>query len=200
MTTIEKRPHRNSKEGRALREQAKLAEASIVTETESTVTETQVTPIVEKTEAPKSNDQMTYVLEEISKLKAENENLKSKITHPWVKWKEINQESKLFSYKMRGGVPVLTYVSKRRDPSKDFVYKNQYWQFESNHTLVLSLADGSTIDVDVVEFNRDFDRSEKMVCKNQYDEYITNENIKFVKEYRFTDNWMTFTVLPNAIN
>lgn len=199
METLIKKPHRNSKEGRALREQAKLAAASTVTETEATVTETPVTQ-VEKQQVPATNDQMTYVLEEISKLKAENENLKSKIVHPSVKWKDINMEPKNFSYKLRGNIPVLSYVSKRKDPSKDLMFKNQYWQFESNHLLVLSLADWTEVEVDVIEANRDFGRSEKMVAKNQYDELITNSNLNITKEFRFTDNWMTFTVLPNCIN
>jgi hypothetical protein len=40
--------------------------------------------------------------------------------------KEINNDPKLFSYKMWAGVPVLSYISKKKDPSKDFVFKNSF--------------------------------------------------------------------------
>ena len=191
-----KKPHPLSKEGRALRAAA-AAQEQLAPET--TNVETTVEPTKE-VKALTPDNWMAYVLEEISKLKSENEVLKQKMTHPTVIWKERNEEPKLFSYKMWGGIPVLTYVSKRRDTSKDFVFKNQYWTYESNHDLVLQLADSTSMSVDVNEFNRDFTRSEKITALDHHGEIITNDNIKFAKFYTFTDNGMTFTVLPNCIN
>lgn len=177
------KPHHASKEARAEREAAKLQQPKNE-------------PVVNT-----PDNWMAYVLEEIAKLKSENELLKDKMVHPAIKWREINNDNKKFSYKMRWGIPVLSYVSKRKDPSKDFVFKNQFWQYDdTNHILVLSLADWTTQEVQITEFNRDFTRSEKMTALDQHWEFITNDSLKLVKTFTFTDLWMTFTLLPNAIN
>jgi hypothetical protein len=72
-------------------------------------------------------------------------------------------------------------VSKRKDPSKELVFKNQFNNYESNHVLVLSLANGETAEVEVNEFNKHYMSSDKIVAKDMNDEFIYNETLSSVR-------------------
>lgn len=63
---------------------------------------------------------------------------------------------------MWGDVPVLSAKSLKKDKTKDYTYKNHLGQLISNQDLELTLADNSTVVVDVHEFNLNFSRSEKI--------------------------------------
>jgi hypothetical protein len=90
--------------------------------------------------------------------------------------------------------PVLSYSSKRKDPTKEFVYKNLYWKEESNHYLDLTLADGTVVESEVNEYNSNKWRSEK-----QFAEVIGSGNN--ITWYKFTTKeYWTFIVSPNLIN
>jgi len=65
-------------------------------------------------------------------------------------------------------VPVLSYVTVLKDPSKDLTYTNQFGKLENNQNLKISLADGTAIEVDSIEFGKHYQRGEEMECNNQY--------------------------------
>ena len=50
------------------------------------------------------------------------------------------------------------------DPTKDLVFKNQFGQYESNHALVLKLANGEETEVEVNIYNRDKQKTDPMPC------------------------------------
>ena len=90
--------------------------------------------------------------------------------------------------------PVLSYSSKRKDPTKEYVYKNLYWKEESNHYLALTLADWTMVESEVNEYNSNKWRSEK-----QFAEVIGSGNN--ITWYKFTTKeYWTFIVSPNVIN
>jgi hypothetical protein len=101
---------------------------------------------------------------------------------------------------MWAGVPVLSYISKKKDPSKDFVFKNSFGWFESNQILELTLANWTSIDVDVIEFNKHFQKSEKLPAKDHNWNPIMNDNLKYTKSFTFDVDGEIFTVLHNMIN
>lgn len=70
---------------------------------------------------------------------------------------------------MWAGVPVLNYTSKRKDKSKDLLYKNSAGVYVSNHFLDLELADGGKVSVEVNEFNGSKTKSELQECKVIYE-------------------------------
>lgn len=75
------------------------------------------------------------------------------------------------------------------------VFKNQFGQWESNHYLELSLADGSKVDVEVNEFNRDYTLSDKIIAEPRTD------NKGNLLGYAFnSDEYGEFIVAPNIIN
>lgn len=99
-----------------------------------------------------------------------------------------------YKFTMWWWVPVLSYESFRKDPTKDFVYKNQYGTYESNHYLKLTLANGKTEEVEVNIFNRDKSKTDPMPCKIQ-----TNEDWEQVYIFS-TEDYGQITVLSKIIN
>ena len=99
-----------------------------------------------------------------------------------------------YSYKMWSWIPVLGYVSKRKDSSKDLAYKNQFWELQSNHYLVLSLANWKTEEAEVNEFNSSCVRSEKLPAK-----VVTNEDGSTCYWFKTKEFW-EFIVNQNIIN
>lgn len=130
---------------------------------------------------------MAQMEAELTKVKSDNAELMKKDENLFLKAREKYKWPRKYSYKLRGGVPVLSYVSKRRDPTKDWRYKNQFGQFESNHDLELSLADWTKVNVDVDDFWRDFNKSEFYEAEkvnwgfkftsSEYWEFIVSDNI-----------------------
>jgi len=131
---------------------------------------------------------------ETSVLKKENEVLKAGKEGTFKNAKKRYEWPRAYNYKTWGWVPVLSYVSEKKDPSRDYLYKNQYWEFTSNHLLNLSLANEKKVKVNVTEFNKSYERSEKMTA-----EVISDwQNTTW---YRFSnEEFGQFTVKPNMIN
>lgn len=107
---------------------------------------------------------LTSVLARLDSLESENKLLKSQVNpeNMFKKAKERYEWPRNYSYKLWGDVPVLSYKSIKKDSTKDFTYKNHLWVLTNNQFLILSLADGKTVEVDVHEFNNNFSRSEKL--------------------------------------
>lgn len=107
---------------------------------------------------------LTSVLARLDSLESENKLLKSQVNpeNMFKKAKERYEWPRNYSYKLWGDVPVLSYKSIKKDSTKDFTYKNHLWVLTNNQFLILTLADGKTVEVDVHEFNNNFSRSEKL--------------------------------------
>jgi hypothetical protein len=107
---------------------------------------------------------LTSVLARLDSLEAENQKLKAQVNpeNKFSKAKEKYQWPWNYSYKLWGDVPVLSYKSIKKDKTKDFTYKNHLWVLINNHFLDLKLADDSSIEVDVNEFNLNCQKSEKL--------------------------------------
>lgn len=116
--------------------------------------------------------------------------------------KEKYQGELHFSYKLRGGIPVLGYKSKKKILTRDWSFKNTHWEYESNHLLELQLADWQTMDVEVTEFNTSVERSPKQTALDQKGQIIdTDTKLTKLESYTFEDpTYGTIKVLPYAIN
>jgi len=181
-----KKPHPFSKEWRALRadlQQPQTAE-----------------PEAKKT----SNNEpdLSQVWEKLNKLEAENKELKDSLKHPSTKWHEINNDPKCVSFKMRGGKPVLSWMTKKKDPTKDLVFKNNFGTYESNHYLELNLlGNEETVEVEVNEFGIHHVKSDKLEVRDQNGELISNESLPLARTFTFdTEEFGTFTIALPYIN
>jgi len=162
-----------------------------------------------KTKASSNDDALSKIMSRIDQLEEANRQ-KDAIIKDLQKWekntfqaaKEKYQGVLTFSYKMRGWVPVLSYTSKRKNPSKDLMFKNVYGEMESNHLVELHLADDTTVDVEVNEFNQSVQRSEKITAKDHRGDIIdTDTKLPKVEYFVFdTPEYGEIKVLPYAIN
>ena len=146
-----------------------------------------------KINTPESGD-LSAILARLERLEKENAELKETKENPFTKAKKIYEWPRHYSYKMWAGVPVLGYTSKRKDPSKDLAFKNQFWELQSNHYLVLQLANWETEEVEVNEFNASFARSDKLPAK-----VVTNEDGSICYWFKEAEHW-EFLVNNNIIN
>lgn len=167
---------------------------------QETVQEAVPTPVpmppmpVEQQSAPASSEEMVSLPKSVLQELIDRIEAVEKGKNPIREAKKRYTGPREFSFKLRGWVPVLSYQTTRKDPTKWLRYKNQFGHYTNNQLLKLSLADKSTVDVDVEDFLAHSDRSEKMRCQ-----VITDENGD--KVYKFnTDNWGEFTVLEKVIN
>ena len=141
----------------------------------------ETTPELAKT----PNVDLTSVLERLDSLEAENQKLKAQVNpeNKFAKSKEKYQWPWNYSFKLWGDVPVLSYKSIKKDKTKDFSYKNHLNVLVNNHYLDLSLADGSNIEVDMLEFGLNCWQSEKLPAEVITD-WVTTTGYKFnVKPY-----------------
>lgn len=154
--------------------------------------------VVETTNKPAewvSLDQMQAILERIERLEKENNELREGKMNVFTSGREVYDWPRKFNYKLWWGKPVLSYKSFKKDPTKDLVFKDQFWQWKSNHYLKLTLADNSEVEVEVNEFNRDYERSEKV-----YAEKVTDTR-GHVLGYEFdTEEYGKIIVNENMIN
>ena len=147
------------------------------------------------------NPDLNSILERLEKVEQENEALKKSKENMFVKAKERYEWPRTFSYKIRGEVPVLSFTTFRKDPTKDLLFKNQFWQYESNHYLHVSLATWAIVDVEVNDFNGNHTKSKKLEAKDQHWEVIELANLPLAKEFTFENtSHGTFTVAKSAIN
>ena len=82
------------------------------------------------------------------------------------------------------------------------MFKNVYGEMESNHLVELHLADDTTVDVEVNEFNQSVQRSEKITAKDHRSDIIdTDTKLPKVEYFVFdTPEYGEIKVLPYAIN
>jgi len=135
-----------------------------------------------------------WILARLESLEAENKALKEKSENMFEKAKKKYDWPRKYNYKTWDGVPVLSYVSKRKDTTKDLLFKNQYGEYVSNHLLELTLANDKTVKVEVNEFNNSCWKSEKLFA----DVISDGSNVIW---YKFkTDDFWEITVMPSIIN
>ncbi len=135
------------------------------------------------------------ILARLDQLESENKALKEDKKSAMTKGKERYKWPRHFSYKMWAGIPVLSYKSTKKDVTKDWSYK--IWkELVSNHYLELSLVGDKKMKVEVNEFNRSFERSEKQLVTLMRDEYWEE-----IVGYKFNNNahW-EFIVQKQVIN
>lgn len=151
----EKKPHPFSKEAREMREQDNISD-----------------DIKSTSEKSSDNDTLKAVLARLEKLEAENQALKwnDPVSIARSK-KEIYKWPWDYSFSLWGWKPVISWMSYRLDQTKDWEFKNQFWQFETNHYMKLELADGTILDwITNYNFVRDREKSKHMKCKVLSDE------------------------------
>jgi len=148
----------------------------------------------------KENPSLDKVLARLDKLESENQELREKVNpeNTFKKGKERYDWPLHYSFKLWGGKPVLDYVSEKKDPTRDFVYKNQYGEFTENQLMKLTLLKEDwltdTKKVLVTAFNDWFSRSDKMEAK-------VEKKKKKVLSYTFTtEEYWTFTIQPKVVN
>ena len=147
-------------------------------------------------ESAPQNVDLTSVLVRLDSLEAENQKLKAQVNpeNKFSKAKEKYQWPWNYSYKLWWEVPVLSYKSFKKDKTKDFTYKNHLWILTNNHYLELTLADNTTAEVDVNEFNLNCQKSEKLPAE-QISDGVT------VTGYKFKDSqYWEFIVSSKIIN
>lgn len=151
---------------------------------------------------PTKNTDMEDLYSLVKHLSKELETLKNK-DKPVTNSREPYTWPRKYSYKMRGWVPVLSYVSKRKDNTKDFLYKRGN-EYINNHMLVLTLAerdkhwDYKQVEVDVLDFNRDYTllhEDNRLEAKEERDSQGNLVGYTFV-----TEDYGTFTVSPSVLN
>lgn len=152
-----------------------------------------------KTEAKQepnvATDAMSEILDRLDKLEKENAELKKGQMNVFTQWKEKYDWPRAFCYKMWWWVPVLSYKPFKKDPTKDLVYKDQFWQWSSNHYLKLHLADDNEVDVEVNEFNKNRTLSDKIIAEKRTDNKGNLLGFAFP-----TEEWWEIIVEPNMIN
>jgi len=99
-------------------------------------------------------------------------------------------------------VPILSYVSKKKDPSRDFIFKNNHNVWESNHYVVAQLADGEEVEIEQGVFSNSFTRSDKLPAKDQNGNSIdTDSKLSKLETLTFDHSeYGEITVLYSAIN
>lgn len=139
-----------------------------------------------------ADDNLSAILARLSKLEEENKRLKDWDAASIARnKKEIYKWPRHYAFSMWGWVPVISWTTKKMDNTKDLVFKNNHWVYESNHALVLVLADGSTTEVEVNLFNRDRQKTEPMPCS-----VVTNEAWETVYVFNTPDYGKISLLLP----
>ena len=158
-----------------------------------------------ETNEVKENNQLQSILDRLETLEKENKELKDSKENMIKKWKERVSWQIKASYKMWGWVPVLSYITYKKDTTKPLLYKNSNGEYISNHYLELSCADWKKYKVEVNEFWAWFTRSEKQEVYDERGQAIMLEKWKLVwgepslYMFKTKDYWDIF-ILPNLIN
>ncbi len=147
-----------------------------------------------------SNQDLNTILSRLDNLETENKSLKDQVEkrNPIADGKKFYEWPRHYSFKLWSWMPVLDYKSKKKDSSRDYVYKNQYGEYVQNQILELTLLkiDGKTKTENVIitEFWDGFTRSDKMECKVESNGSSPTGYVFDTKEF-----W-EFTVDPKVIN
>lgn len=155
--------------------------------------------IEQKVEQQDSNVDISALVAEVRALREENQAIRKEMNEGkeniFKTWKERYEWPRHYSYKMWWWVPVLNYTSFRKDPTKDFEYKNPInQQWVHNHYLILELANWEKPEVEVTEFNKSSVLSDKVPCN-----VVSNGST--VTWYEFdTDDFGKFIVTAKTIN
>lgn len=144
------------------------------------------------------SEEMRRIYERLDRLEKENDELKRNqegVANVFVDWKKFYEWPRKFSYKLWWWRPVLSYKSFKKDPTKDLVYKDKFWQRTSNHYLKLQLLWDEEVEVEVNEFNKYYVNSEKMFAEK------CTDNRWHLLWYEFdTEEFGKFIVAENIIN
>ena len=147
-----------------------------------------------------SNQQLDAILKRLESLESENKELKDQIApvNTIKDGKKFYEGPRHYSFKLWGWKPVLNYTSKKKDPTRDYVYKNQYGEYVENQILELTLlwneGKTETQEVIVTQFNDGFIRSDKMEAK------VESDGVNPTAYVFNTAEFWEFSVDPRIIN
>lgn len=149
-------------------------------------------------------DELLSVAWSVKEMKSEIESLKAKTDTTPKDPKARYEWPRKYRYQMWWWVPVLSYVSKKKDSTKDLLYKVSLSggrsDYIDNHVLELTLAeqtksgDYKTIEVPASDYNRDHEKGEPMEAQVISD-WKTTTGIIFT-----TDKYGIFTISPSVLN
>lgn len=166
---------------------AKAVETVSTVETEATLPQQQPTgtdPVVNAL-----LEQVKMLTHEVKKLQDSDNKAQM-----FIDAKKINDDPKQFKYKIWAGIPVLSSKSKKKDPTKPYMYFTPKWEQVVNQLVTLSLADGSEVDADVNEFGQFHESSPLQVA-------TINTLPNGEKSYIFnTADYWEIEVLSSVIN
>lgn len=147
-----------------------------------------------------SNPQLEAILQRMDALEAENKALQKEVSAGKPKDPKKKYEWKrAYSFKKWWGMPVIKYVSYRKDPTMDFVDKNPITgKYVENQGLKVTCInkdkEEEVFDVLAIEFGKNHGMSDKIKC-----EVLKDGNV--VTGYKFNDeHFGEFVVLPEFIN
>lgn len=103
-----------------------------------------------------------------------------------------------YSYKLWNWVPILSYTTKKQDPTRDLVFQKN-WIWEDNHLLCLSLADWKKVDVLIKDFWQWYTKSDKMFATVIMTRNTSDWNPITLYEFEHQD-YGKFVVDSNVIN
>ena len=158
--------------------------------------------VANTTNTPIVSEEMRAIYERLDRLERENdelmrsnEELKKWQVNVFVSWKERYEWPRKYSFKLWWWKPALSYKAFKKDPTKDLVYKDQFWQWKSNHYLKVQLVWDEEVEVEVNEFNKYYTSSDKMFAEK------CTDNRWNLLWYEFdTEEWWKFIVAENMIN
>lgn len=151
--------------------------------------------VKQEAKEPTNVAEMQAILDRLDKLEKENAELKKWQMNVFTQWKEKYDWPRAYCYKLWWWVPVLSFKPFLKDPTKDLVYKDQFWQWKSNHYLKLTLANGKEEEVEVNDFNKFRTLSEKVIAEKRTDNKWNLQWFAFE-----TEEWWEIIVEPNIIN
>lgn len=144
----------------------------------------------DKVEQSSNDVKLSQILDRIAKLETENAQLKKK--EP-VDPKKRYEGAHSYSYKLWNWIPIIDYVSKKKDLARDYTYENVKGEVVDNHVMELKLADWTTIDTLVTEFHKGYTKSEQ--------EFPIEERTKdWQKYFKFEKDWKEFEISSKIIN
>lgn len=133
-------------------------------------------------------DQVKTLTNEVKQLKEWNKDWLLSSKNERYEW------PRTYRYRLWWGVPVLSMKSKKKDITKPSMYFTPKWEQINNQIAELALADGSTIDVDVLEFWQFYEYSEPKVATEKMQP-------NGIKSYIFNDpTYWEIEVLSSVIN
>ena len=169
---------------------AKKAQANVNVSDQLPASEVQKTTTAEQ-------DPMKAILARLEAQENEIKQLKSEKWQSEKQAKEIYKWPRKYCFSLWGDKPVISWVSYRKDNTKDREYKNlSTGLLETNHYMKLELSDWTIVE-DVTNYNflRDRKKTEPLSAK-----VTNNEDWTTSYEFNTTDYWKVTILSSKFIN